>query len=64
VIGAPGQPFTWRLGHPSMHQRQLLLLPDDKTNNACRYCLIEAAQQCQIRIPYVSIAYMARRAAS
>jgi putative transposase len=31
-------------------QRQFLLRPDDATNNAFRYCLIEAATRCQIDV--------------
>jgi len=31
-------------------QRQFLLRPDDETNNAFTYCLIEASQRCQIEI--------------
>ena len=31
-------------------QRQFLLRPDDETNNAFTYCLIEAAQRCQIDV--------------
>jgi putative transposase len=29
-------------------QRQLLLRPDDETNNAFTYCLIDAALRCDI----------------
>ena len=31
-------------------QRQFLLRPDAETNNAFTYCLIEAAQRCQIDV--------------
>jgi REP element-mobilizing transposase RayT len=31
-------------------QRQFLLCPDAVTNNAFTYCLIEAAQRCQIEV--------------
>jgi REP element-mobilizing transposase RayT len=31
-------------------QRQFILRPDPETNNAFRYCLIEAAQRCQIEV--------------
>ncbi len=31
-------------------QRQFLLRPDEATNNAFTYCLIEAAQRCQIEV--------------
>jgi REP element-mobilizing transposase RayT len=31
-------------------QRQFLLRPDDATNNAFTYCLIEAAQRCQVEV--------------
>src|SRR5689334_25034178 len=31
-------------------QRQFLLRPDAATNNAFTYCLIEAAQRCQIEV--------------
>ena len=31
-------------------QRQFLLRPDAETNNAFTYCLIEAAQRCQIEV--------------
>jgi hypothetical protein len=31
-------------------QRQFLLRPDPATNNAFTYCLIEAAQQCEVDV--------------
>jgi len=31
-------------------QRQFMLRPDTETNNAFTYCLIEAAQRCQIEV--------------
>lgn len=31
-------------------QRQFLLRPDAVTNNAFTYCLIEAAQRCQVEV--------------
>jgi REP element-mobilizing transposase RayT len=31
-------------------QRQFLLRPDAATNNAFTYCLIEAAQRCQVEV--------------
>lgn len=31
-------------------QRQFLQRPDDETNNAFTYCLIEAAQRCQVEV--------------
>jgi len=31
-------------------QRQFLLRPDTDTNNAFTYCLIEAAQRCQVEV--------------
>src|SRR5262249_4242119 len=31
-------------------QRQFLMRPDEATNNAFTYCLIEAAQRCQIEV--------------
>jgi len=31
-------------------QRQFLLRPDAETNNAFTYCLIEAAQRCQVEV--------------